>query len=166
MSLYDVSVPTFKRTLTSLDAILAKAEAHAEEQGIDPQVLVNARLAPNMFPLSRQIQIASDSARRGAGLLAQVEVPSIEDTESTFGELRARIAQTIEFLDSLKKKQFKGAKKRTVELALGDTTLKLPATSFLMGFAMSNFSFHVVTAYNILRHNGVDIGKMDYLGAP
>ena len=117
-------------------------------------------------PLKRQIQIATDSARRGAGMLAQVEVPGVADTEETFAELHARIADTIAFLDTLKKTQFKGAKKRTVELPMGETTLKLPATTFLMGFALANFSFHVVTAYNILRHNGVQVGKMDYLGAP
>lgn len=164
MSLYNVAVPTFKRTLTSLTNILAKAEAHAEANGIDPDVLVNARLAPDMFPLKRQIQIASDSARRGAGQLAGVEVPAIADTEETFEALKARIATTITFLDGLKPEQFEGAETRTIELPLQSGTLKLDGVSFLMGFALANFSFHVVTAYNILRHNGVKLGKMDYLG--
>lgn len=166
MSLYEVSVPTFKRTLANLAAILRKAETHAGEKSVDPAVLLNARLYPDMFPLKRQVQIASDSAKRGCAQLAGVEAPVFEDSEETFAELQERITKTVAFLDSLDKQQFEGAGSRIIELPLPNGTLKLDATSFLMGFAMANFSFHVVTAYDILRHNGVPLGKMDYLGAP
>ncbi|MDA1074501.1 MAG: DUF1993 domain-containing protein [Proteobacteria bacterium] len=165
MSLYDVAVPTFKRTLTSLDAILTKAEAHAAANKIDPAVLVNARLYPDMHPLKRQVQIATDSAKRGAGLLAGVDIPVFEDNEETFKQLHARIKKTISFLNKLKKSQFEDAETKTITLPLGGTSMKFDGTTFLMSFAMPNFSFHVVTAYNILRHNGVQIGKRDYLGA-
>jgi hypothetical protein len=166
MSLYEVAVPTFKRSLTSLSAILKKAEGHSEASNIDPEVLVNSRLYPDMHPLKRQIQMATDTARRGGGQLAGVEVPSLEDTEETFAELQNRITKTIEFLDTLLPEQFEGAETKTIELPVPGNTIRLDGTSFLMGFALANFSFHVVTAYNILRHNGVVIGKMDYLGTP
>jgi len=165
MSLYEVSVPTFIRMLGNLDLFLTKAEEYASANQIEPAVLVNARLFPDMLPLKRQVQIATDSAKRGAGRLAGVEMPVFEDDEETFKQLHARIKKTISFLKKLKKKQFEGAEARTIELPMGKTTLKLDGTSFLMGFAMANFSFHVVTAYNILRHNGVKLGKMDYLGS-
>lgn len=166
MSLYDVAIPTFKRTLTSLGACLKKAEAHAEANGIEPSVLINARLYPDMYPLKRQVQIAADSARRGAAGLAGVEPPVWEDNEESFDELQARITRTVDFLDGLSAEQFSGAEAKTVELPLPNGSLQLDGTSFLMGFAMSNFYFHVVTAYDILRHNGVPLGKMDFLGAP
>ncbi len=166
MSLFDVSVPVFKRTLTNLENLLKKGEAFAAEKGIEPSVLINARLAPDMFPLSRQVQIATDTARRGAGMLAGVDVPAAEDTEQTFAELYARIASTQAYLDGFTRDQFEGAESKTIELPMGETSLKLDAPTFLMAFAMANFLFHVTTAYNILRHNGVEIGKMDYLGAP
>ena len=166
MSLYDVAVPTMKRTLLSLSEILKKAEAFAEEKSIDPAVLINARLAPDMFPLKRQIQIVSDAARRGAGRLAEVDVTPIEDTEESFAELQTRIATSIAFLDSLTPAQFEGAEDKTITLPVGGNELKFDGTTFLMAYAMANLSFHAVTAYNILRHNGVVLGKMDYLGKP
>ena len=165
MSLYHVSVPSMKRSLTALSNILKKAEAHAEANNIDPAVLINSRLYPDMYPLKRQVQIASDSARRGPGQLAGVAVPSMADTEETFAELQDRIQKTIDFLDTLNESQFEGAETKTIELPTPNGPIEMDGTSFLMGFAMANFSFHVVTAYNILRHNGVKIGKMDYLGA-
>ncbi|MCB1692851.1 MAG: DUF1993 domain-containing protein [Pseudomonadales bacterium] len=128
-------------------------------------MLVNARLFPDMLPLKRQIQIASDTAKRGASMLAGAEIPTWEDNEETFAELEARIQKTIAYLDGLDRSKFEGAESRTIELPMGQTTLKLDGTSFIMGYGMANFSFHVVTAYNILRHNGVSIGKRDYLGA-
>jgi hypothetical protein len=166
MSLYDVAVPTMKRTLVSLSEILKKAEIFAEERGIDESVLVNARLAPDMFPLKRQIQIACDAARRGTARLAEVEVTPIDDTEETLGELLARIATSIAFLDGLTPAQFEGAEAKTITLPIGGNEVKFDGTTFMMAYAMSNFSFHAVTAYNILRHNGVVLGKMDYLGTP
>ena len=166
MSLYAVAVPTFKRTLTSLAAILKKAEAFAEEKKIDPSVLVNARLAPDMFKLKSQIQIASDSARRGTAQLAGIEAPVMADTEETFAELQTRISNTIAFLDSLKPAQFEGAEDKTITLPVAGTEIKFDGTTYLMSYVMANFSFHSVTVYNILRHNGVALGKMDYLGKP
>ena len=166
MSLYEVAVPAMKRTLTSLAAILAKAEAFAEEKKIDPSVLVNARLAPDMFPLKRQIQIASDSARRGTAQVAGIEAPVMEDTEETFAELQARLSATIAFLDSLTPAQFEGAETKIITLPVGGAELKFDGLTYLMSYVMGNFSFHSVTAYNILRHNGVVLGKMDYLGKP
>ena len=166
MSLYHIAVPTFTRSLTSLRNILNMAEAHAEEANIEPSVLVNARLAPNMFPLKRQVQIACDSARRGCGQLTGTEVPAIEDTEETFAELIARIDTSLKFVGDFTEQQFEGAEDKVIELPLSTGTLKLDGTTFLMSFAMGNFSFHYTTAYNILRHNGVVLSKMDYLGAP
>ncbi|MFT5562563.1 MAG: hypothetical protein ACJAYE_002739 [Candidatus Azotimanducaceae bacterium] len=166
MSLYHIAVPTFTRTLTSLRNILTKAEAHAEAANIEPSVLVNARLAPNMFPLKRQVQIACDSARRGCGQLTGADVPAIEDTEESFAELIARIDTSLKFVSDFTEQQFEGAEEKVIELPLSTGSIKLDGTSFLMGYAMSNFSFHCITAYNILRHNGVVLGKMDYLGTP
>lgn len=166
MSLYEVAVPTFKRTLTNLSAILKKAQKHSDTNNIGPEVLINSRLYPDMFPLKRQIQIATDTARRCGAQLAGVEGPSFEDTEETFEELQHRIEKTIEYLDTLVPEQFEGAEAKTIELPMPNGSIKLDGVSYLMGFALANFSFHVVTAYNILRHNGVEIGKMDYLGAP
>ena len=166
MSLYAIAVPTFTRSLKSLRAILEKGAAHAEANGIDPDVLVNGRLFPNMFPLKRQVQIATDSARRGCGQLTKTEVPVIEDTEETFAELIARVDKALQYVSEFKEADFAGAEDVVVELPLSTGSIKLDGTTFLMSFAMANFSFHTVTAYNILRHNGVELGKMDYLGAP
>lgn len=166
MSLYAIAVPTFTRSLTSLRSILAKAEAHAEATGIDPSVFVNGRLAPDMFPLKRQVQIAVDSARRGCGNLTGADVPVIEDTEETFAELIARVDKALHYISEFKEADFKGAEEKVIELPLSTGSIKLDGTTFLMSFAFANFSFHFTTAYNILRHNGVVLGKMDYLGAP
>lgn len=166
MSLYHIAVPTFTRSLTSLRNILTKAAAHAEEKGIDPDVLLNARLAPDMFPLKRQVQIACDSARRGCGQLTGTEVPVVEDTEETFAELITRIEGSIKFVSQFKEADFAGAEDKIIELPLASGTIKLNGPTFLMSFAFANFSFHMATAYNILRHNGVVLGKMDFLGAP
>tara|TARA_R110002072_G_scaffold5527_10_gene35437 strand:- start:9260 stop:9760 length:501 start_codon:yes stop_codon:yes gene_type:complete len=164
MSLYPIAVPTFTRSLTSLRNILTKAAAHAEDKGIDPSVLLNGRLAPDMFPLKRQVQIASDSARRGCGQLTGKEVPVVEDTEETFAELIARVEGAIEYVSQFKEADFEGAEAKVIELPLASGPLKLDGSTFLMSFAFANFSFHLTTAYNILRHNGVALGKMDYLG--
>jgi hypothetical protein len=166
MSLYAIAVPTFTRSLTSLRNILVKGEAHAEAKGIDPAVLVNGRLAPDMFPLKRQVQITTDSARRGCGNLTGKEVPVIEDTEETFAELIARVDAALAYIGDFTESDFAGAEEKVIELPLASGTLKLDGTTFLMSFAMANFSFHLTPAYNILRHNGVELGKMDYLGAP
>ncbi|MCJ1884037.1 DUF1993 family protein [Pseudomonas sp. LA21] len=163
-SIYQASVPVFIRMLGNLSAILAKAAAHAEAKSIDPSVLINARLAPDMFPLARQVQIASDSAKGAGARLAGVEVPSYPDEETTFAELQARISRTIDFLNTLKPEQFEGAENRTIELKLRTREISFSGADFLLGFVNPNFYFHITTAYDILRHNGVEVGKMDYLG--
>ncbi|MDU4251814.1 DUF1993 domain-containing protein [Pseudomonas sp.] len=163
-SIYQASVPVFIRMLGNLSAILAKAAEHAQAKSIEPSVLINARLAPDMLPLARQVQIASDSAKGAGARLAGVEVPSYVDDETTFDELQARIARTVEFLRTLKPEQFEGAEDRTIELKLRAREVSFKGSDFLLGFVNPNFYFHITTAYDILRHNGVEVGKMDYLG--
>ncbi|MCG8907296.1 MULTISPECIES: DUF1993 domain-containing protein [Pseudomonas] len=163
-SIYQASVPVFIRMLGNLSAILAKAAEHAQAKSIEPSVLINARLAPDMFPLARQVQIASDSAKGAGARLAGVEVPSYVDDETTFDELQARIARTVEFLRTLKPEQFEGAEDRTIELKLRAREVSFKGSDFLLSFVNPNFYFHITTAYDILRHNGVEVGKMDYLG--
>ncbi|MFN3235587.1 MAG: DUF1993 family protein [Pseudomonadales bacterium] len=166
MNLYDIAVPKFSRSLKAMGAVLAKGEVHAEANKIDPSVLINARLYPDMFPLKKQVQIAVDSARRGCGQITGKEVPEIADTEETFAELIARVDTAIAYVEAFTPEDFNGSEDLEIELPLSTGSIKLSGTDFLMGFAMANFSFHYVTAYNILRHNGVALGKMDYLGTP
>ena len=166
MSLFHVAVPKFARSLKAMRVVLEKGAQHAKANGIDPSILVNGRLYPNMFPLKKQIQIAVDSARRGCGQLTGTEVPVIEDTEETFKELIARVDAGIQYVESFAEQQFEGSEDVQIELSLSTGTVTLDGTTFLTSFAMANFSFHFVTAYNILRHNGVVLGKMDFLGSP
>jgi uncharacterized protein len=163
-NIYQTSVPAFVQTLNALSAVLAKAVAHAEAKKIEPSVLVNARLAPDMHPLARQIQIMSDSAKGAAARLAGIDVPSFADTETTFADLQARIAKTVDFLKGLKPAQFEGGDTREVTLKIGGQDVKFPGATYLSHFAFPNFYFHATTAYNILRHNGVEIGKRDFIG--
>lgn len=164
LSMYDASIPTLKHMLGSLSAILGKAEAHATSKKIDPSVFVGARLYPDMFALAKQIQIATDQAKGGTARLAGIEIPKFEDTESSFDELQARIAKTIAFLDSVKAEQINGSENRAIELDLHGTKMNFKGADYLITWVLPNFYFHVTTAYNILRHNGVEIGKKDYLG--
>ena len=166
ISMYQASVPRFVNILTNLCAILDKAQAHVEARKIDPTALTAYRLFPDMLPMTRQVQIACDSAKGAVARLAGVDIPKHEDTEQTFAELKARIAKTIEFVQSIKPAQLDGTEDKDVTLTVGgkDTTFK--GMQFLLGRALPNFYFHVTTAYNILRHNGVEIGKRDYLGNP
>jgi len=164
VSMYDASVPVVVRGLTNLSAILDKGAAFAEARKIEPSVLTGARLAPDMLPLNRQVQIASDSAKGAAARLAGAEVPSFADTETTFPELQARISKTIDFLQALKPGAFEGAEARSVTLPGPNGEINFSGQEFLFSFALPNFFFHITTAYDILRHNGVEIGKMDYLG--
>ncbi|MNZ56871.1 hypothetical protein D3C78_748300 [compost metagenome] len=164
LSIYEASVPVFIRMLGNLSTILGKAAAHAEAKSIDPAVLVNARLAPDMFALARQVQIASDSAKGCVARLAGVEVPSYPDEETTFEQLQARVAKTVEFIKTIKPEQLEGSEKRTINLKMRTREVSFSGRDFLLGFAMPNFYFHVTTAYDILRHNGVEVGKMDFLG--
>lgn len=165
LSMYDASIPPFVAMLKSLKTILDKAEAYAEAKKIDPSVLVNARLACDMFPLSRQVQIAADAVKGAGARLAGVEPPSHPDTETTLGELKARIDTVIAFVEGLDPAKFEGAEDRTITLKLGPNEVQFPAKVFLFQFAIPNFYFHVTTTYAILRHNGLEVGKPDYLSA-
>jgi uncharacterized protein len=163
--MYATSVPALKQYLTSLDAILKKAEAHAEAKKIQPSVLLQSRLFPDMFPLIRQVQISCDFAKGTAARLAGVDVPSHEDTEQTFEELHARIAKVLAFVDSLDASKFEGSETREIVLRPGTPReQKLSGLAYLVNYSLPQFYFHVVTAYDILRHNGVEIGKPDFVG--
>jgi uncharacterized protein len=164
LSMYQVSIPILHRTLNNLAEILAKGAAHAEAKQIDPSVLLNARLAPDMFPLVRQVQIACDAAKGAGARLAGVDIPSFPDEETSFAELQARIAKTLVFLNSLNAAQFEGAESRNVTVKRRDGEMTFHGLDFLFAFAMPNLFFHVTTTYNILRHNGVELGKRDFLG--
>jgi hypothetical protein len=165
LTIYQASVPVFQQILTSLSGILTKAAAHAETKKIDPSVFITARLAPDMFPLSRQVQIATDHAKGACARLAGVEIPSFPDTETTFAELQTRIAKTLDFIKNLKPAQFDGAETREVKLKIGGNELTFTGQKYLFHGAFPNFFFHATTAYDILRHNGVDVGKRDFIGS-
>lgn len=164
ISMYQASIPTFVRGLNNLAAILEKAAAYAETKKIEPSVLINARLAPDMFPLSRQIQIATDGVKGYAARIAGLEIPSFADTEASFPELQERIKKTIAFLESVKAAQVDGQEERAIVLKVGGRELNFVGLQYLNGFVIPNFYFHTTIAYAILRHNGLDIGKMDFLG--
>ncbi|WP_313512544.1 DUF1993 family protein [Pseudomonas sp.] len=163
-SMYQASIPVFVRMFGNLSAILDKAAAFAEAKKIDPAVLISARLAVDMLPLSKQIQIASDAAKGAGARLTGSEVPSFADTETTFPELQARIARTVAFLQGLDAAQFDGCETREIVLKLAAGEVALKGDAYLLHFVLPNFYFHVTTAYAILRHNGLDLGKTDYLG--
>jgi hypothetical protein len=164
ISMYQACVPPFVRALDNLAAILEKAAAHAEAKKIDPSVLVGSRLYPDMFPLVKQVQIASDSAKGGAARLAQSEPPVFEDNETTFPELIARVRKTISYLQTLKPEQLDGSEDRTVTWKTRTSTKSKQGMPYLLTHVLPNLHFHVTTAYAILRHNGVEIGKQDFLG--
>lgn len=166
LSMYDASLPLFIRMLGNLSAILHKAEAYAAERKIEPGVLLNARLAPDMYPLVRQVQIASDGVKGCAARLAGIDIPSYADSESSFAELQARIAKTQAFLGSVTAAQLEGSEGKSITLNFPGTELKFTGQEYLLHFVLPNFYFHLTTAYAILRHNGLDIGKMDFLGRP
>ena len=164
LSMYDASVPVLIHGLRNLSVILKKTADHAKAKGYEPGVLVNARLFPDMFPLSRQVQIATDMAKGGGARLAGVDVPSFADTETSFPELQERIARTVAFLKTLKRGQFDDAAKRQLQLQMRMGAISFDGQSYLVGWVLPNFYFHLTTAYNILRHNGVELGKWDFLG--
>lgn len=164
VSLYDVSIPVFTLSLTNLAAILDKAASHAESKKVDPKVLSAARLIIDMLPLSSQVQMACDNAKGAAGRLAGVEVPKHADTEVTLDELKARVAKTLEFLKTIKPEQMQAAETKEIVLQFPQTTLKFTGINYLTNFALPNFFFHVTTAYALLRKNGVQLGKRDFLG--
>ena len=163
LSLYDASIPVYLNMMRNLAAIMAKAEAHAKETGADVASYLEARLASDMHPFSRQIQMVSDAAKGGAARLAGVTAPSMPDTETTWDELKARLQKTIDFVASIKPEQVNGDENRTVELTLPNRTLTFTARDFLFNFGLPNFFFHVTTAYGLLRQQGVPLGKMDFL---
>lgn len=166
ISMYQASAPRFVNSLTNLSAILDKAQAHAEAKKIDPAALINCRLYPDMFPMKRQVQIACDTAKGAVARLAGVEVPKHEDNEETFAELKARIARTIDFVKTIKPAQIDGSEDKNIHLKLGPREVDYKGMQYLLGHAIPNFYFHVTTAYDILRHNGVELAKRDYLANP
>jgi len=166
ISMYHASAPRFVNMLRNLSAILDKAQAFADARKIDPTVLASARLYPDMLPMSRQVQIASDTAKGAVARLAGIDIPKYDDTEQTLADLKARVAKTIEFIGTVKPAQIDGSEDREITLKLGGKEVKYTGMQYLLGFAQPNFYFHVTTAYDILRHNGVDIGKADYIGNP
>ncbi len=166
ISLYQTSVPVFRKALENLKGILDKAAAHAAARKIEESVLLNSRLFPDMFPLGRQVQIASDMVKGACARLAGVEIPKHEDTETTFAELKARLDKTLTFISTLKPAQIDGQEECEIVIPMNGTPLTFKGQSFLLYRALPNVHFHATTAYAILRHNGVELGKRDYLGNP
>lgn len=163
-SIYDASVPQFLHMLGAMTKILDKAEAYAAARKIDPMVLSGARLYPDMLPLTRQVLIACDFAKGAGARLAGVEVPKYEDTETTFSELKARIAKTCGFLKTLDRKAIEAGSGRDISLTSGGRKMEFKGNAYLTQFVLPNFYFHLATAYGLLRHNGLEVGKMDFMG--
>lgn len=165
-NLYQASVPVFKQMLLALSDVLTKAEAHAEAKKVDPAVLLQSRLALDMFPLVRQVQIACDFAKSVTARLAGVEVPAYDDNEQNFAELNARIAKTVALLDGFTEVQFDSSDGLEIVLRPGTPKeKKLSGRNYLLAYGLPQFFFHVTTAYNLLRHVGVEIGKKDFMGS-
>ena len=165
ISMYQASVPVFVRMLTNLKNILGKGAAFAQSKKVDESVLLNARLAPDMFPLTRQVHIATDFARGTGARLAGTEPPAYEDNEKTFAELMSRVDRTIEYLRTLNPEQVDGSEEREIVRPIRGEPKKFTGINYLLRFALPNFYFHTTTAYDILRHNGVELGKADFIGA-
>ena len=164
-SLYTTSIPVFKQMLGGLSGVLAKADAHAVARRIEPNALLQARISPDMFPMLRQVQVACDFAKSVSARLAGVEVPSFADTEQSFADLQARITKTLAFIDSLTPQQYDGSDAREIVTQAGTPKEKrFIGQSYLLNYGLPHFFFHVTTAYAILRHNGVEVGKKDYVG--
>ncbi len=166
ISMYQASVPRFVNILGNLSGILDKAQAHVDAKKIDAAVLPNYRLFPDMLPMTTQVQIACDAAKGVVARLAGVEIPVFEDNEKTLADLKARVAKTITFIKSVNQAQIDGTEDKEIVIKRGDKETRYNGMQFLLGHALPNFYFHVTTTYNILRHNGVEIGKRDYLGQP
>ena len=164
ISMYQTSAPRFVAILTSLSALLDRAQAHVDAKKIDPTAILGFRLYPDMLSMTRQVQIACDSAKGGVARLAGVEIPKHEDNETSIAELKERIAKTIAFIQTIKPEQIDGTEDKTIVMKLGPNEVTFKGQQFLLNFATPNVYFHVVTAYNILRHNGVEVGKRDFLG--
>ena len=166
ISMHQASTPRFTNILRNLAVMFDKAQAHAEAAQFDPARLPNYRLYPNMFPMKRQVQAACDIAKGAVARLAGVEAPKHEDNEQTFAELKARIAKTVEYIRSIKPAQIDGSDEKEIAMKLRGQDMKFTGMQYLLGFVYPNFYFHVATAYDILRHNGVELGKRDYIGNP
>jgi uncharacterized protein len=164
LSMYQASVPVFLRTLAALSGILDKAAAHAAQRKIEPSVLLNARLFPDMFAFLRQVQLAADFAKGAGARLAGIDVPKFADTESAFDELKTRIAKTADFLKTLTPAQIDGSENRDITIPIGGQPQSFKGQPYLLHFALPNFFFHATTAYDILRHCGVEVGKRDFIG--
>ena len=164
ISMYQASVPTIVRALNNLAAVLEKADQHAAAKKIDPEAFVNARLYPDMFALAKQVQLASDISKGGTARLAQVEPPAFEDNETTFPQLVERVRKTVAYLETLKPEQIDGSEARTVTWKTRSATKSMQGMPYLLNHVLPNVFFHAATAYDILRHNGVELGKQDFLG--
>ncbi len=164
LSIYDATIPSLKRALSNLAAILKKGEEYADAKKVEHQVLLNSRLFVDMYPLTRQVQIATDMCKGAGARLAAIEIPKYEDNETSFAELQARIAKTIAFLDAINPQQLEGAESREITITIRKADLKFSGQDYLLKWVLPNVYFHVTTAYNILRHNGVELGKQDFLG--
>jgi hypothetical protein len=162
--MYQASIPQFIKMLTNLSNILKRGEEFAKAKNIDGSVLVSDRLAPDMFPLSKQVQIACDQVKNGMARLAGVEPPKFDDREATFAELQERIAKTIAFAKGIQPAQVDGTEAKEIKFSIKEWNFEFVGEQYLLTWIIPNFYFHVTTAYNILRHNGVEIGKSDYLG--
>ncbi|WP_296944756.1 DUF1993 family protein [uncultured Massilia sp.] len=165
MSMYDASIPLFRQILGSLVAILDKAEAHVDAKKLEPDALLRARLFPDMFPLLRQVQLATDFAKGAAARLGGVDVPRYDDVEQDFAGLRARLEKTLAFLDSVAREAVDAGADRDVTIGSGASERHFKGKAYLLHYALPNFYFHATTAYDILRHNGLDIGKRDFIGS-
>jgi hypothetical protein len=165
ISIYDQVIAPLQKGLTSLDKIVHKAEAFAEQHKIKPEVLVQGRLRPDMLPFVAQIRIATDTAKGAAGRLSGSELPKWADEEASFAEVHERIGKALDYLGTFKASQFEGAEKKNIELKFGPVEMKFSGTDYITQFVLPNFYFHYVTAYDILRYNGVELGKKDFLGA-
>jgi hypothetical protein len=166
ISMYNASIPVFVRMFDNLKVILDKGAAHAEARKIDPVVLINYRLSPDMYPLSRQVQIATDIAKGCAARLAGIEPPRYDDNEASFPQLKARVDRTVDFLQGFTPSQIEGSEERDIRLKVGGRDLEFKGLPYLLNFATPNVYFHITTAYAILRHGGVELGKLDFLGRP
>jgi len=166
ISMYQASVPRITNMLNNLGAILDKAQAHVDAKKLDAAALTNARLFPDMLAMNRQVHIATDTAKGVVARLAGVEIPAYEDNEVSFADLKARVDKTVAFVQSFSPEQIDGTEDKAIVTKRGDKETHFTGMQFLLGHAMPNVYFHVTTAYNILRHNGVEIGKRDYLGQP
>jgi hypothetical protein len=166
ISMYQASAPRFTNTLKNLSAILDKAQAHVDAKKLDPAALTSARLFPDMFAFTKQVQVACDTAKGAVARLAGVDIPKHEDTEQTFADLKARIAKTVDFINSLKPQQIDGSEDKPIVMKRASGDVTYTGMQFLLGHAYPNFYFHATTAYNLLRHNGVEVGKRDFIGTP